>query len=403
MNEYIRNTATTLFWVSTGLVLYTYFLYPILLVCLAGVRQIRSDVRYAFNARDRRRKHAETEYLPTVSVVFAAYNEASVIAEKMQNCRELDYPRDRLEILVGCDGCSDATVEIARAANVPEVDVLDLRPRSGKPSVLNSVTPRATGEIVVFSDANTMFAPSAIRALARHFVDPSIGCVCGELRLVSPDGTPKSEGLYWRYEVFLKFFESRMGMLLGANGGVFAIRRNLFSPLPKHAIIDDFLIGMNIVEQGYRCIYDREAYAIEEAAPTVQHEFHRRTRIGAGSFHALRYTWRLLMPTAGRIAFAYWSHKVFRWLVPFALCIAFLSALALLPNPFYAACALGGVGMAVLGMIGYRMESRQSSRALFSVPYYFLSMNLALFLGFIRFVMGAQSTVWRRTAREKKA
>lgn len=394
----------TIFWASVFIVLYTYLIYPVLLIAISSLRQALGDIRYAASTRERRRRLGRSaEELPAVSVVFAAYNEEAVMAEKMANCAAIDYPREKIEFLAGCDGCSDRTVEIATAGAPPGARVLDLRPRSGKPSVLNRVTPMAAGEIVVLSDANTMFDPGAIRALVRHFADPSVGCVCGELRLLSPDGTPKPEGLYWRYEVFLKFFEGRMNMLLGANGGVFAIRRELFQPLPKNAIIDDFLIAMNIIQQGYRSVYDREAVGYEEAAASVQHEFHRRTRIGAGNYHALRYTWRLLLPWAGWICFSYWSHKVFRWLAPFALAAGFASAVALAWHPFYAVCAAAGVAGALLALLGYRMELRRAPRAIFSIPYYFLSMNLALFLGFIRFLTGGQSTVWRRTAREKKA
>jgi cellulose synthase/poly-beta-1,6-N-acetylglucosamine synthase-like glycosyltransferase len=280
--------------------------------------------------------------------------------------------------------------------------------RSGKPEVLNRLLREARGEIVVLSDANTMLAPDAVENLVRHFQDPAIGCVCGELRLVSPDGTPKSEGLYWRYEVFLKTMEGRLGLLLGANGGVYAIRRALFAPLPQNAIIDDFLVAMRIRAQGYRVIYDPEAVAVEEAAAGVRDEFKRRVRIGAGNFHALGLTASLLTPLAGRIFFSYWSHKVIRWLVPFALPVAFVAAttLAAAGGPeawFYALCALGGIAVALLAGVGYRLELRQVHRSIFSVPYYFLSMNLALFLGFVRFLNGGQTTVWQRTAREKQA
>ncbi len=398
------------FWVSAGLAIYTYAVYPVLLVILASLYQLWGDLRFAAGRGNRRRVHSEAH--PKISMIFAAYNEQAVIAQKMENCRAIEYDRSKFEILVGCDGCSDRTAEIARAAAVPGVRVFDqgaFAQRSGKPEVLNRLVKEASGDLVVFSDANTMLNADAATLLARHFNDPKIGCVCGELRLVSPDGTPKSEGLYWRYEVFLKFLESRLNLLLGANGGVYAIRRELFTPLPKQAIIDDFIVAMRIRDGGHCVVYDPEAVAYEEAAAGVPEEFRRRIRIGAGNYHALRFTARLLSPTAGGVFFSYWSHKVIRWLVPFALPFAFLSSVVLAfqaeggDSLFYAGCALGGALLAGLGWIGYRLELKNVHRTLFSVPYYFLSMNLALFLGFVRFVSGSQTAIWLRTPREKQA
>jgi cellulose synthase/poly-beta-1,6-N-acetylglucosamine synthase-like glycosyltransferase len=404
-------TLLLLFWLSAGVVIYTYAIYPLILAAMASFRQMLDDLHYAANRGNRRRGALQGE-APRVSLIFAAYNEEAVIEGKMANCRALDYPAHRLEILVGCDGCSDRTSELAHAAALPNATVFDtgeFAQRSGKPAVLNRLVSLAQGELVVFSDANTMFQPDVISLLSRHFTDPRIGGVCGELRVTPREGGPSTEGVYWRYEVFLKFLESRLGLLLGANGGVFAIRRDLFTPLPKQAIIDDFLVAMRIRDAGYQVIYDPEAAALEEAAAGVRDEFRRRIRIGAGNFHALRFTARLLSPTAGGVFFSYWSHKVLRWMVPFALPVAFVAAVGIAivnPSPaarvFYGGCALLGLLTTALAAVGYRMELRDQHRSMFSVPYYFLSMNLALFLGFVRFVTGEQSTVWHRTARPKQ-
>jgi cellulose synthase/poly-beta-1,6-N-acetylglucosamine synthase-like glycosyltransferase len=197
----------------------------------------------------------------------------------------------------------------------------------------------------------------------------------------------------------LKFLESRFNMLVGANGGIFAIRRELFSPLPPDGIIDDFLIAMRIRAAGRRVIYDPEAIAVEELADGVAHEFRRRVRIGAGNFHALKYTWKLLNPAMGWVAFSYWSHKIFRWIVPLALCTAETSAILLASDPRFAAMAALGVLFAVLGFAGYRLDLRGVHKAPLSLPYYFLSMNLALLLGFVRFLRQSQSAVWDPTPR----
>lgn len=388
-----------LFWASIALVVYTYAAYPCLLILLASIHQILRDVRFAFGRRERR--CVVPDQLPSVSLIFSAYNEESVIEEKLLNCAELEYPASRLEILAGCDGCTDRTAALANAAGVSNTRIFDYSARRGKPVVLNELVARAAGDIVVFSDANTMLSKDAVTRLVRHFADPDLGCVSGELTFTAVANGARTEGIYWRYEVFLKFLESRLNMLVGANGGLFAIRRNLFSPVPGHGIIDDFLIAMAIRAQGYRVIYDPEAMATEQTAATVGEEFRRRVRIGAGNFHALRYTWRLLSPMAGLLALAYWSHKVLRWSVPFALISAFSAALVLAGEPFYGLSAVAALALCAMALVGYRLEGRQIRIAWLAVPYYFLSMNLALALGFLRCITGRQMLVWARTPRAK--
>ncbi len=387
-----------LFWISVGLMLYTYGGYPLVLIVLGNLKQLKSDLRFGL-ARRTRRASWDTADCPRVSIVFAAHNEEAVIAQKMLNLARLDYPAESLDILVGCDGCTDATAALARAAALPNASVYEFPVRGGKAAVLNRLLPRARGEIVVFCDANTEFEPDAIHALVRHFKRPDIGCVCGELRLRSRGSQASGEQLYWRFETLLKFLESRLNMLVGANGALFAIRRSLFVPIPADGIADDFLIAMNVRTSGYRVVYEPEAIAWEEVAPNARHEFRRRVRIGAGNFHALRHTWRMLNPMAGGVALAFWSHKVCRWLVPLVLPSAQISAAMLSREPVYGvAAALGGV-LVLLALLGHRLDLSARYWAPASIPYYFLSMNLALLLGLIAFVRGTQSIVWTPTAR----
>jgi cellulose synthase/poly-beta-1,6-N-acetylglucosamine synthase-like glycosyltransferase len=387
-----------MFWLSVGILLYTYGGYPFILIALGSLRQLKSDLRFGLGRRTRRTPR-DLAACPRVSIVFAAHNEQAVIVQKMFNCARLDYPAGSLEILVGCDGCTDATAALARVAAPPNASVYEFAERSGKPAVLNRLLPRARGEIVVFCDANTEFEPDAIRALVRHFRQPRIGCVCGELRLRARAGQASGEQLYWRFETLLKFLESRLNMLVGANGAVFAIRRSLFIPIPADGIVDDFLIAMDVRAAGYRVIYEPEAIAWEDVAPSTRHEFRRRVRIGAGNFHALRYTWRMLHPKAGAVALAFWSHKVCRWLVPIFMVTAEISALGLAREPVYGAAAALGAVLILLGLLGHRLDQRQRSWAPASIPYHFLSMNLALLLGLVAFGRGTQSIVWTPTAR----
>lgn len=388
-----------MFWLCVAEVVYTFAGYPVVLLFITGFNHIVQDIRYAIHRADRRSLRRDAS-LPAVSLVFAAHDEAAVISDKLRNCAALEYPPELLDVVIGCDSCTDGTPELALAYGLPSLRVEDFRERSGKPNVLNRLIPNVKGDIVVLSDANTMFDSEAVVRLARHFQNPSVGCVCGELRFVTHEGAVKSEGVYWRYEQILKLFESRLNMLVGANGGIFAIRRELFAALPQFAIIDDFLIAMQIRGRGYRVAYDPEAVAYEETSADARQEFQRRLRIGAGAYHALRYTWRMLLPTAGSVSFSYWSHKVFRWLAPFALTGATLAAIGLSSSPFYLVCAGAAICAVAAAYYGYTQEIRgRSIHSVFAVAYYFLSMNLALMLGLFRFLAGSQTAAWRRTAR----
>ncbi len=387
-----------MFWMSVGLLLYTYCGYPLILIVLGSLKQLKSDLRFGL-ARRTRRISRDPADSPRVSIVFAAHNEEAVIAQKMLNCAHLEYPAESLEILVGCDGCTDATAARARFAAPPNASVYEFPERCGKPTVLNKLLPRARGEVVVFCDANTEFEPDAIHALVRHFTRPEIGCVCGELRLRSRSGQATGEQLYWRFETLLKFLESRLNMLVGANGALFAIRRSLFVTIPSDGIVEDFLIAMKVRAAGYRVVYEPEAIAWEDVAPNARQEFRRRVRIGAGNFHALRHTWRMLNPMAGAVALAFWSHKVCRWLVPLFLAAAQISAAMLTREPVYGAAAVLGGVLVLLALLGHHLDLRARYWAPASVPYYFLSMNLALLLGLVAFGRGTQSVVWTPTAR----
>ena len=387
-----------IFWSSAGVLLHTYLIYPLLLVVLGNITQLMSDLRFGLTRRTRRVDRGEAA-CPRVSIVFAAHNEEAVIAQKMSNCASLDYPVEALEVLVGCDGCTDATAARARASGLPHVSVHEFRDRCGKPAVLNRLMALARGDIAVFCDANTEIEPDAIQKLVRHFRQPDIGCVCGELRLRSRNGGAMGERLYWRFETLLKFLESRSNMLIGANGALFAIRRPLFVAIPSDGIVDDLLVALNVRAAGHRVVYEPEAVAWEEAAPSARHEFRRRVRIGAGNFSALRHTWRLLSPMAGRVALAFWSHKICRWFVPVALAVMSISAVTLAADPLYRVAAALCGALLVLALIGFCLDARARHWAPASIPYHFVAMNLALLLGLIAFLRGTQTIVWTPTAR----
>lgn len=335
--------------------------------------------------------------LPTVTLVVAAHDEEACIGAKVTQSLSLDYPVERFELIVGDDGSADRTAELARTAGGHRVQVMSA-PRSGKAGVLNRVLPSATGEIVVLTDANTRLEPGALRALVRRFEDPRVGAVCGHLRL-EPSGTGgEQEGLYWRLESLLKLYEGRRGMVVGANGGIYAVRKALFQPLPEGTVVDDFVIPMRILAHGYRVEFEPDAVAFEETAGSAAREFKRRVRIAAGNFRSLPVLRLALAPSSGRCAFAFWSHKILRWVTPALLVLTGLSSAVLVStHPLYAAAFLAqGVfyGLALLGG-----SAPGPLRRAGPAVRYFVEMNAALAVGFWRFVRGTQAVAWERAAR----
>jgi cellulose synthase/poly-beta-1,6-N-acetylglucosamine synthase-like glycosyltransferase len=373
-------------------------LYPLLLVALDAWRQARGTLRYLVGAEERRRlPRAPAE--PTVSIVVAVYNEEACIAEKLRNCLALDYPADKLEILIGSDGSTDQTEAIVRACADPRVK-LSAAPRGGKVAVLNRCIPMARGEIVVLTDANTMLERDAVQKLVRHFAHPWIGAVCGRLRLYNPSKKEYEESAYWKYESVIKFYEGQRGCVLGANGGLYAIRRARFTPLPPDTIVDDFLIPMRLLRDGYQVRYDPEAVASEETTEDYGREAGRRARIAAGNFQSLRLLSPLLAPTTGFVSFAFWSHKVLRWIAPGLMALALFSNLFLLDRTWGEVTL--GLQLAFYALAGMGKKGwfhHPALRRPASLAYYFTSMNSALAVGFYRFLKNSQAAAWERTAR----
>lgn len=389
--------AEILFWASAGALIYSYAVYPLLLFFLAAVSQTLRDLRFLRTRQGRRTPRSE-QYAPRIAMLVAAYNEESVIEAKLRNATALDYPADRWEFLLGLDAPTDATAERAVGCSHPSFRLIQFPARRGKLAVLRELAQQTSADILVFSDANTMLEPDCLRRLVRHFTDPKVGAVCGELRLVSPDGAPKMESLYWRYEVALKFLENRLECVLGANGAVYAVRRELFHP-EGHWIVEDFQVPMEIRFSGHRVIYDPEAIGMEEPAPSTAVEFRRKVRIGAGDYQILLGNLHYLNPLKGWPAFAYVSHKVLRWLGPLFLLTAWVSSGVLMQRPLYAAAFGLQTAFYLFALLGYQLERRGRRPGLLGLPLYFCAVNLALLLGLFRFLSGRQRTVWSSTPR----
>jgi cellulose synthase/poly-beta-1,6-N-acetylglucosamine synthase-like glycosyltransferase len=245
------------------------------------------------------------------------------------------------------------------------------------------------------SDANTAFAPDAIRKLVRHFQDPGVGCVSGELGL-EQDGGVSGEGLYWKYEGWIKKNESDLGFLIGCNGGIFALRKPLYQPLPPSTIVEDFVLSMQVLEKGYQVRLEPSAKATEPPSPTTRSETVRKIRIGAGDYQALGLTRALLHPRYGLRSFAYWGHKVMRWMVPFLLLISLGANLSLLSISFYRilfGCQAAGLATAFLA---YHLPPGKNLPKWTRPISYFYLMNFALLRGFFRFLFQTQRVTWER-------
>jgi cellulose synthase/poly-beta-1,6-N-acetylglucosamine synthase-like glycosyltransferase len=342
--------------------------------------------------------------LPALSLLISAYNEADVIEARITNALAMDYPADKLEIIIACDGCSDATADIVARYTDRGVRLLNSPVRRGKTRVLNSAIAAASGEVVLLSDANTEIDPAAARQLARWFADPGVGSVCGRLILQDAATGRNVDGLYWKYETFLKVCEGRLGALLGANGAIYAIRRELFVAPPPDTIVDDFVIPLLIrLRSGHRIVYEPGATAVEETAADIAGEFRRRARIGAGGFQSITCLYPLLNPLRGWTAFTFLSHKLLRWLCPFFLLGAAATSMLLASHPLYRAALLTqaafyatAVGASLLPP-GIRLLKPLRLTTLFT------SMNVALLIGFFRWATGSQNAAWSRTARTPTA
>jgi cellulose synthase/poly-beta-1,6-N-acetylglucosamine synthase-like glycosyltransferase len=356
--------AKLLFWISAGFAIYVYIGYPIL---LCGLR--------VFVRASPRRQPIE----PSVSLLVAAYNEAGVIEEKIRNSLALDYPANKLDVVIASDGSKDATADIVRsfaAAEPGRVRLFHFEKNRGKTQVLNDVVKELRSDIVAFSDASSMLATDSVRILVQPFSAPRVGAASGVYRLLQKDQARmgSQEDLYWKYETFLKVQEARLGAFTGAHGSLYAIRRELY-PFPSpDTINDDFTIPMRILEGGYSVAYEPAAVAYEEA-----HEmegFSRRVRITAGNVEQLREIKSLLWPPRPFVLFCLLSHKTGRLLVPVFMIAALVANLFLLGQFPYNWLLLGqGIfyGLAVLGAI---MSLRPK---VLRLPFYFCMINSALF------------------------
>jgi cellulose synthase/poly-beta-1,6-N-acetylglucosamine synthase-like glycosyltransferase len=375
-----------LFWLSGFALIHTYALYPAVLALVSRV--VDSP------ARDL------PSELPTVSLVIAAYNEEEVIAEKIKNSLELDYPDNKLEIVVFSDASSDRTDEIVKGYADRGVELVRVEGRVGKTACQNVLADRVESDIIVFSDANSIYDPDAITELVAGF-EPGVGCVVGELRYGS-DGV-EGESAYWRYERLIKRLESSVGSIVTGNGSIYAVRNSAYVPLPDDAI-SDFAEPLALIENGSRIAYAPTAIAREQTGDSVESELGRRIRIGTRAWNTLDDHSTLLNPLHYPVfSFKLVSHKVLRWLSPLFLLTAFTTSLVLALTafaPLYVAALSAQLlfyACALLGTLGDRAGVRTPT--VFHVPYYFLVSNYGMAYALAKFLQGRNVVTWETADR----
>lgn len=379
-----------LFWISISIIVYTFIGYGLLITLLARFKKHPS------------RSPLSDPDLPEVTLMIAAYNEADIIEQKVHNSLALDYPKDKLKIIFVTDGSNDGTPELIQEN--PQVRVLHQPGRKGKIAAVNRAMAYVETHLVIFTDANVMINSEGLRKMVTHFQNNLVGAVSGEKRVISADkeGAASGEGLYWKYESYLKRKDAEWHSLVGSAGELFAIRTSLFQPVSEDCIIEDFVMTMSIAAQGYQVAYEPGAIATETTSANVAEEAKRKVRIAAGGIQAMVKLSGILSPISHpRLFFQYISHRALRWtLMPVAMLTALLAA-TVLSNlhwvyelAFYAQVAFYG-----LALIGYLFRNRKISLKGFFAPYYFVFMHICVVRGWFRYLQGNQKVTWEKAKR----
>jgi len=373
------------FWTAAGLLGYVLLGYPLALMVLGLFR--------------RRREPGTAE--PTVSLVITVHNEEAVIEEKLENSLALDYPRDKLEILVASDGSTDGTVELARSYESRGVRVLAFPQRRGKAAAMADAAGQATGEVLCLSDANVMLRPDALKILTWRLAGPEVGAVSGQVRIASDESNfGEGESFYYRVERQLQLAESRIGSLMGVDGGMYVLRRELFGPLPPDTILDDFVLSVQVMRRGYRVAYEPRAVARENGTPAARQEWRRRVRIAAGAVQSIkRGHWPPLRRPV--LLWQYLSHKALRWTTPIWLGVLLLGNAVLWPVNVFYRITLAAQLLVYLsaGLAAVWLRYRETRAG--GIPFYFTMSNLAMACGLVRGLLNRQPVTWDQAQRSR--
>ena len=380
MNEQVLFYLQIAFWVLLLLVVHCYVLFPITLPFVSEIFKRKGG------------KVVNGENLPTVSILISAYNEEAVIERKIQNLLELDYPKEKLEILIGDDGSADKTAEIVERYKDQGITLIKAPQNAGKAAMLNRLQKQANGEILLFCDANTMLFPNVIRKLTVPFRDKKIGCACGHLILTDKSGAELGwgESAYWDLESEIKKFEGMMDLLIGGNGALYAIRKELYTDLPtKKSVMDDFFVTTKILQKGYYCTFISSAIGTEQTSKETTGEYRRKVRIGRANFNYLLSYIPLLNPLRPLRCYLFFSQKILRWFSPHIFILLFLVNVPL--AWFYGPYRIS------LGILFFLWLA-----GIFKIvpgAYYFTTMNTAILKGFFLSFCKEKSGGWAREAR----
>ncbi|MCZ2121996.1 MAG: glycosyltransferase family 2 protein [Anaerolineaceae bacterium] len=397
--KFISMFVAVFFWLSVFIIIYTYIGYPLLIALLAKFR---------------RKPKPYPAYLPSATLLIAAYNEETVIENKIRNSLEIEYPEEKLQILFVTDGSTDATPQIVKRFETQGIELLHEPQRNGKMAAINRAMLRVRGEIIIFSDANNYYQPNTLKELVAPFQDPSIGAASGAKLIASGDGNlGASEGLYWKYESYIKKQESRLGSCTSVAGEILAIRKTAYLKPPDNVINDDFYLGMQVIRQGLRLVYVPQAKSIERVSLTAQDEIKRRTRINAGRYQIIANAGKILPLKHPLLVWQIVSHKFLRLLVPFGMICALLTNIVavilsteshffLLSAPFNMIILdlqLLFYGLAAIGAIFPKLGEKHKLMRLFYLPAFLTNSNLAALYGFLHHQRRRQSHLWERIQR----
>ncbi len=386
-----------IFWVALFIIAYNYILYGFLISILIFLRNKMTKSEFS----------KFTEVLPKLTLVVAIYNEEDILEKKIINTFSLRYPEDKLNILFVTDGSSDGSNDII--SKYPRIQLIHKNERSGKVAAINHAMESVTTPLVVFCDANTFLNEDCLLHLASHFSDPKVGAVAGEKKVIDPsqedDIAGAGEGLYWKYESLLKKLDSRFYTVVGAAGELFSMRTNLYRPVEEFVLLDDFIISLRICQMGYRVLYEPSATAIETSSASLAEEKKRKIRIGAGGFQSIWMLRSLLnFFKYGKLSFQFISHRVLRWAVcPFMLPIIFMFNLFICiyqQSLFYNFLLIVQVLFYLSAFAGYILSLKKNKIKIFYVPFYFVFMNICIYLGLSRYLRGKQSVLWDKAERK---
>lgn len=384
-----------LFWLSLGLLFYCYAGYGILVFLMNNIRVLLA----------RNKSLPETDW-PSLTLVIPAYNEEKILEQKIINTKALDYPADKFCVLVITDGSDDSSTAIVN--RFPTVKHLHVPQRKGKYAAIKRALRQVSTPVVVFSDANCMLNTECLKKMMVHYSDPRVGAVAGEkkiLRNIYASAVGEAEGIYWQYESFLKRMDAELYTVTGASGELFSLRTALFRELEQEVILDDFVISLQVCQQGYRIEYEPDAFATESPSVSLAEEEKRKVRIASGAFQSLRYLRDCInIFRHPLLAFQFISRRLLRWVVcPPALLVLLFSNIIIVSSrgsQFYSSCLLLQIIFYLFAFLGWLYIRAGKRAGLFTIPFYFVFMHYCLVRGWIRFLNGKQSVLWEKSLRQ---